>query len=809
MRGVWQDVRFAVRLLSAHKQFSVVAVLVLALGIGATTAVFSVLNAVLLRPLPYADPERLVAITSLYKSPSGTRPSRVVPLTDVAEWRRRAGSFATMGAFAYTQLPVRIGQQSFSPVTALMDPEFLPTLGKPMAMGTFFDPTPKDGSDRSAIVSHAFWRDALAADGNAVGRTITIDGEPYVVRGVLAAEFQFPRSDASYYTKPVELLMPSSSFAGFPPQSRQWFGIARLKPGVSLAVAQAELQSIAERLAAPTASGDSWTVQLAPLDEETTRRSREALLVVMGISIVLLTIASTNLMNLFFSRGTARLGEMSIRRAIGGTTTRIVRQLVVEALVLAAVGGAIGVLLAGFAVRALVALSPVHLPVTGAISIDAGVLAFTALACTASALIASLFPALHVSLRSDEALRRPGMRVSAGPGASRVQKTLCVAQIALGMALLAAAGLLARSFWQLNAVDPGFEYRQVAGFNLSVPNDVPLAQRIQFYADALDEVRTIPGVERAGLISFLPPETRAGVLMGLAIDGAPPLPPTAPPRIANTLITSVDYFATMRMPVVRGREFTDRDVATAAPVIIVNEALVRRHLPDGDPIGRRIGTGFDRLQPVRTIVGVVKDSHDRGLAAEPMPTVYIPFKQFSLPYGSIALRTAVPAESIVPVIRDRINRLNPAVPITDFQMLSRRVQQSLREPRFFMLMAAACAALAVLFVTFGLYGLVAYSVSRRTAELGIRMALGAQRTNILALVLRQGLFMAVAGVALGLALAAAFSRTLTSLLFQVEPLDPLTLGGAALLVVIVTLAACFIPARRASRISPVAALRYE
>src|SRR5687767_10525242 len=313
MRGVWQDIRFAIRVLSAHRQFSVVAIFVLALGIGATTAVFTVLNAVLLRPLPYADPERLVAISGLYKSASGTRPSRVVPLTDVGDWRGRASSFESMGAFAYTQLPVRVGQQAFSPITALMDPDFLPTLGKPLAMGTFFDSAAKEGGDRSAIVSHAFWREALGADAQAIGRSVAIDGEPYVIRGVLAAEFQFPRSDASYSTKPVDLLIPASSFPGFPARSRQWFAIARLKAGVPLAAAEAELRSIAESLATRTAAGDVWSVQVAPLDEETTRRSREALLVVMGISIVLLMIASTNLMNLFFSRGAARLGEMSIR----------------------------------------------------------------------------------------------------------------------------------------------------------------------------------------------------------------------------------------------------------------------------------------------------------------------------------------------------------------------------------------------------------------------------------------------------------------------------------------------------------------
>jgi putative ABC transport system permease protein len=297
--------------------------------------------------------------------------------------------------------------------------------------------------------------------------------------------------------------------------------------------------------------------------------------------------------------------------------------------------------------------------------------------------------------------------------------------------------------------------------------------------------------------------------MGIAIDGAPPSEPGAPPRRVNTLISSLDYFDTIGTPIVRGRDITSADVAGAPPVIVVNEAFVRAHLPGGDPIGRRIGTGFDGLQPVRQVVGVAKDAHDRGLAAAPYPTVYIPFTQFSLPYGSIAVRTALPADTVIPVIRDRLTRLNPSVPLTDFQRLDDRLYESMREPRFYTLMAATCASMAVLFVTFGLYGVVSYSVGRRTSELGIRLAIGAQRGAILRMVLLQGLRMSAAGVALGAGLAWMSSRVLEPLLFEVRPRDPLTFAAAAALVILVTLAAGYGPARRASRVNPIAALRYE
>jgi putative ABC transport system permease protein len=808
MNALWQDLRVGIRVLATQRRFTVPAVALLGLGIGVTTAVFSVVNAVLLRPLPYHDPDHLVAVTSVFTSGATERTSPVITLSDMTRWRPESRLLTSMGAFAYTQLPVRVGDRAFSPVTALTDPGFLPTLGNALATGTFFDEASAPGGDMTVILSHTFSVDAFGTSAGVIGRAIFVDGEPFRVRGVLSADFQFPRSDASYSTKPVDLLVPASSYPRFPPTLRQWFGIARVRPGVALSQAASELQSIAEGLSRDERTGDVWSVRLTSLAEETTKRAREPLLVMLGTSIVLLLIASTNLMNLFFARGVVRLREMSIRRAIGSTTGRLLRLLLTESLILAAAGGAVGVWLASAAIKGLVALSPVHLPVTASISIDGTVLAFTMTLCVGTAVAAGLFPALHVSARADEAVRSPGMRVSAGRGIARVQQALCVAQVALGMALLAAAGLLANSMWHMQAVDPGFQSDRVLGFNLSVPNDLSLHDRVRFYSSALDEVRTIPGVERAGLITFLPPETRAGVFMGLAVDGAPPPDDGGPMRV-NTLISSVDYFRTMAVPVLRGRDFTDADTADGDPVIIVNEALVRHYLPAGDPIGRRIGTAFDGLKPTRRIIGVVRDSHDRGLAAEPYPTVYVPFTQFSLPYGSIALRTTVDPDSVIPVIRDRLNRLNPSIPLTDFQTLDRRLYESLREPRFYTLMAGVTASMAVLFVTFGLYGLVAYSVARRTAEFGIRLAIGAQRATILRMVLFEGLRMALVGVALGLGLALAGSRLLASLLFQVRPDDAATLGVSAAVVILVTLAASYAPARRASLLNPIAALRYE
>lgn len=805
MSAFGQDLRYGVRTLSRDRQFTAVAVLILALGVGAATAIFSVVNAVLLRPLPYVEPDRLVAISSVRGGPE-PRTSPTIALTGLAAWRPEARSVASMGAFAYTQLPVRVGDRAYSPITALVDPEFLATLGNPLGLGSQFDSAAGPGADRTAIISHALWTEAFGADPAAIGRAIVVDGEPYTLRGVLAPDFQFPRSDASYFGKPIALIIPASTFANFPADTRQWFGIARLGPEATREQAEAELSAIAGHTGPPGAPGEPlWTVRLTPLHDATTGASRQSLLTVLGIALVLLLVAATNLMNLFFSRGVTRIRELSIRRALGSTSGRIVRQLLAESLVLAAAGCAGGVLLAWFGIDALVAISPLHLPVTQAVGIDRTVLAFSVLIGTLATLTAAVMPALRVAGGAGGD-RVSGTRVSLDRGLVRQQRTLCVVQIGLGLALLSAAGLLAHSLWRLNTVDPGFARAQVVGFNLAVPTDKPMAARQQFYARALDEIRAIPGVEQAGMISFLPPETRAGVFMPLTIDGQPDPAAGAAPRIVNTLVSGPGYFATMEMAVRQGRDFLESDDAAGRPVVIVNEALVRRHFADGDPVGQRIGTGFDGGQPLREIVGVISDAHDRGLAREAYPTAYVPWRQFALPYTAIALRTQA-AATVIPEVRARLTKLDRSVPMGEVETVDERIRQSLREPRFYTVLALTCATMAVVFVALGLYGLVSYSVSRRTPEFGIRMAVGATPASIARQVVGEGLRLGAAGIALGVGLALVFGRALESLLFDVGAVDPVSLVASAVLVGFVTLLASYAPARQAARVDPMAALR--
>jgi putative ABC transport system permease protein len=760
----------------------------------------------MLRPLPYQDPARLVAITAANQS-TGRITAGIVG-TDVDAWRPQSRALSSMAAFTFTELPIRVGDRAFSPTTALVDPEFLPTLGITPALGQHFAIVSPAKADPGVIITDRLWRTAFGADPNAIGRPVNVTGAAFTLIGVLPPTFQFPRSDAAYSPEPVDLLLTAASFTGFPKASRNWFGIGRLGPGVSLAQAQAEMATFAGTLTSTPAERD-WKVRLVPLGAETARASRPAVLVVMGISIVLLVIAVSNLINLTLSRAAGRAQELALRRAVGASAGRVVRQLLTESGLVACAGGTFGVLLAAFAITVLVPLSPVHLPTAGAIEIDGAVLVFTVIVCVAAAIAAGLVPALHANRHQSAGLRVSGTRVAGGGAVARIQRTLSVAQMALGVGLLAGAGLLAHSLFRLSNVDPGFRTEQVFGFALSVPQDRDQPRRMQFAADALDRIRDIPGVVSAGWITFLPPELRAGVFMRFAIAGDDPAAVAATPRFCNNMITSTGYFATVDMPLVRGRDFAIGDVVTSRPVAIVNEAFVRRFFADREPLGHTIGAMFDNLRPVREIVGVVRDAHDRGLAVGATPTLYIPVTQFALSYGAIAVRARVDAAQVIPEIRARLTALDAGVPLVKFETLDDRLHASMREPRFYALLATACALLAVVFVTFGLYGVVAYSVSRRTSEFGIRMAIGADRGSILRLVLRQGVIMAAVGVGIGLGLAVGFGRLLRTMLFEISPADPWTLGLAGGLVVAVTVAASFVPAFRASRVDPIVALRCE
>jgi len=801
------DLRYSVRMLAKNRSFAVVAVFVLALGIGATTAIFSVVNAVLLRPLPYQDPSRLVAISTIARRNGIERAFPTVTLNEVERWRADSQSIDSIGSFVFTAIPVNVGSRAMFEVAVGADPEFLSTLGIQPALGRNLSGAGSAQKDSSVIISHRFWVDAFASDPNVIGRSVVLAGAVSTVIGVLPTSFQFPRSDGSYFSEEPDLIFPVANIAdGWGRNTTQWFAFAHLKPGISIPQATAEFKTITARMAASDPSLRGLSVQLSPLDAATTATVRSALLLSLGISIVLLLIACTNVMNLLFSRAARRSREIAIRKAVGATAWRLVRQMVTESAFLTFLAGAIGIVLVGLTLDSLVAISPAHLPISGRVQIDWTVLAFTFAICAVASMLAGILPAVHRSRQTDTLIS--GSRSSASRGVLLLQRGLMVSQIALGVGLLAAGGLLTHSMFRLSSVDPGFRTKNTIAFEVAFPNGKP-ADSLLHSQRVLDATRSVPGVISAGWITNPPPETRAGMFIPFKIVGAQ----SAAQTFCNFQVTSEDYFVAAGIALSDGRDFTPADGPSAPRVAIINETLARQDFPHENPLGKSITVPMTGTNPIE-IVGIIHDIHDRGLGAKSTATVFVPYRQTVFAYGGVVARihptrAGGSPESVIPEIRRRIAAADPTVPLRSASTIEARVNKTLDTPRFYTIMAVACAFMAILFVTLGLYGLISYAVSCRTSEIGIRIALGASREKILKSVLWEGLGIAAIGVVLGLALSFAATRLLASLLFEIKPIDPVTLSFAAALVILVTLVASYFPAHRASRVHPMIALRHE
>lgn len=805
LETVLADARYAFRMMRRQKVFTVVAVLVLGLGVGTATTIFAVVNSVLLKPLSYPDPSRLVAVTGVSGPENSVSP--LVSEDDLTILRENSRTIESVGGFNFQRLPVRVGDTAYLPDTAMVYPEFFTALGTPPALGTNFD-LDTTGNDPSptVIISHAFWQRAFAGSADVIGQPISVAGEPLTVLGVLPADFELPRPDAPQYRAPVDLFR---AVGAGQTRSRGFWGVARLRPGVTLEQARAELRNM--DLEGDDRGSDEWSLRLTPLAQERTLQSRQSLAIFLAIGAVLFLIACVNLMNLLLSRGAVRTHEMAIRKAIGGTPARLLCQQLTETACLFLLGGLAGVGMAAVAVRFVETVSPLHLPITRGVTIDGTVLLFTFVVCVFASIVTGIVPAVLSSAMSTARRRKGSAAGTTARAFPRMQTGLSVVQISLCVGLLAAAGVLGHSLWRLNTIDPGFRRSQVLGFQITMPGSTETWA--PFVRRALEGLQTIPGVRRAGFITQLPPDSSSS-FSDFRLDG--PAPEGASfqgRRRAETLITSAEYFETVGMSVVRGRGFLTSDTEDSRPVAIVNEAFVRTHLSGDKPLGRRISLSVDPLlggeAKAREIVGVVNDTRDRGLWDDPLPIIYLPFRQGTLPWGAMAMRIDASPAAIIPEIRRRLGAIDADVPLVDFETLDDRVQQSLKEPRFYALLAASCALMAVIFVTVGIYGVVSYAVSRRTLEFGIRLALGSSAGGVLRNVLWQGLRMALLGTVFGILLAGAGTRLLESFLFDVQPIDIPTFSGSLLIVFAVTLLAVYMPARRACRQSPMAALRYE
>jgi len=797
-----QDLRYGARLLRRSPAFSVVAVLTLALGIGANTAIFSVVNAVLLRPLPFPEPGRLVRIWE--SNPKGFDRNVVDPFNFLT-WRERTRSFEQMAAIDGWTSNITGGVEPLAVHGMRVSPEFFSILGVSPLIGRGFIPEEGiPGRDHSVIFSYAFWQSHYGGDRNVLGRKIAMNGDPAAVVGILPPDFHFPGWKADLYV-PLAIDRAEARKGG------RWLStIARLKPGVSLRQAQQDLAAVARQLSAERPAMDKdWSAAVVPFLVDVTENVRLPLLVLLAAVGLVLLIACANVANLLLMRANGRLREIALRAALGAGRRRILQQLLSESLLLALAGWAGGLAVGYWGLRGLLALIPasVPLPRMESIRLDSGVFLFAFGISVATAILFGLVPAIQVSRpQLQTALQRGSQRT--GVGGSRVfRRAFVVAEIALALLLLVGAGLLMRSFDRLISVNPGFRTEHLLTMEMftSPAKYEDKQKRSRYLERVLDEVRKVPGVRAAGSTHFLP---LTGMVSGSCFAPAPgPEPDTSSPS-ADFLVISPGYFRAMGTPMLSGRDFGAQDRFGTASVLVVNHAFAERFFAGQNPIGKKLNVCWTVPNPVE-IVGVVADARQTELQAAPHPTIFLANAQGPMYFAHLVVRARNDPRQMARAVQAAVHRVDPDQAISNVATMDDVFSDSVARPRFQLVLLLVFAGIAVLLATIGVYGVVSYSVSQRTQKIGIRVALGARSGDVSRLVLREGVLLGTLGVGLGLAAALAATRVLGSLLFEVTPTDPVTLGGVAGLLLGVTLAATVLPARRATKVDPMAALRYE
>jgi putative ABC transport system permease protein len=842
MQTFWQDLRYGARMLRKNPGLTLIAVMTLAMGIGATTAIFSVVNATLLRPLPFQQPERLALFWG--SKPGANMPQLPLSLPNFDDIRAQCQSCESLSAWTLghanltrtnlAQANLAHGAEPERVQYAIVSADFFTTLGvQPLLGRAFRAEEDNPGNAPAALVSHSLWRRRFGADPALVGSTITLDGQSREVCGVLPEGFRF-----ASFPKETEIWLP---FGLDPFKDRKYArgaralgAIARLKPGVSLAAAQAELDAIARRLEqAEPFFNTGWRLQAVGLGEQASGKLRRGLLVLLGAVAFLLLIACVNVANLQLARAAARRRELAIRAALGAGRFRIAQQLLVESLLLALLGGGAGALLAWWGVD-LFALIPYNAPnpftpytvAPEQIGIDGRVLGFTGLLALLTGMLFGLAPALQMWKAAKAnlplALKESGARAGGAMNVvGRGRGLLVVAEVALALALLIGAGLMIRSFARLQQVEPGFDPRNVLTFDLNLPESkYERPQAAQFYERLLERLAAAPGVISAGAVEFLPLSGLDGNT-GLLIEGRPEPAPSE--RIfAHHRVVTPDYFRAMGMRLRQGRAFTAADNDKAPRVAIINETMARRYWPGEIPIGKRAALDFEamRFYPdrapdrdlalgLREIVGVVADVKHTGLAGETVPEFYAPLAQRPAPNLTVVVRAKVDTAGLLDVARNEVRALDKDQPIANVSTMSEWLASSVAQPRFNFLLMTVFAAIALLLAALGIYGVMAWTVAQRTKEIGIRMALGAQTGDVLKMVIKRGMTLTLAGVALGLIASLALTRLMKTLLFNVSATDPLTFSLIASLLIAVAMLACYIPARRATKVDPMVALRIE
>jgi predicted permease len=796
-----KDLRFGLRSLGKSPGFTAVTLLTLALGIGANTAIFSIVNAVILRPLPYPQPEQLVKIWP-------DKPRVSTSKADYLEIKRRTHSFEDIAAYSNWGFTLTGTGEPAKLEGARTTANLFSLLGAEAAVGrTFASDEDQPGKSDVAVLSHGLWQSRFGSNRGIVGQTITIDGKSHTVVGVMPKQFNFPEGIRRDLWIPATL-DPSASedFA-----SGYLTLVGRLKAGVTPGPARSEIMAVArsvreQRPNIPAEYGRHAAVN--SVQGESIAGIRPTLLILLGTVGLVLLIACANVANLQLARTSNRQRELAVRAALGASRARIVRQLLTESLLLSILGCAAGIALAYVGLDFLLTLIPADTPRSAEISMSPNVLVFSLGISGLAGVLFGLAPALQTSNPDLQSPLKEGSRISTS-GGGRLRSLLVVSEIALALTLVISAGLLIKSFWRLQRVSPGFEADHVVSFQLS-PADLENApERARtYYRQILERLAQLPGVQSVGGIHLLP--------MGdsnwdpsLRIEDRP-LPAGASAESINWRLVTADYFRTMSIPLLKGRGFTEADNENGEKVALINETLARKYWPGEDPLGKRINTGFEGKGVWVTIVGVVGDIRQESLRVPTLPEMYRPFFQHkSLPPLTFMVRTAIEPATLVPSLRNAVWSIDKNVPITDLQPMTAVVAQSISQSRSTMLMLTAFAAIGLVLGVIGIYGVISYSVSQRTHEIGVRMALGAKSGDVLKLVLGQGLRLTAIGAAVGLFGAFALTRWMSSLLFGVSASDPMTFTVVTVSLILVALLASYVPARRAAKLSPMHALRYE
>jgi putative ABC transport system permease protein len=805
MGTLLQDIRYGVRMLWKTPGFTVVALLTLALGIGANTAIFSIVNAIVFRPLPYANPDRLVGVWVKDLRKSGSQYPTSYPT--IRDWQSQTRQLSGIASYAFNRFHVTGAEGVDETRGVFVSTNFFDVMGVTPVYGRALQPS--DDREKVLVISDELWRRRFGGDKNVIGKSITLNAENFTIIGVMPASFRFPTPDIEIWSSMAPLYSSPKS-AGDWINSRSLRGyrvVARLQAGVTRELAEGEMNTISQRLGAMYPDDEAGTgVILLPLRDQMVGTYRRPLVVLLVAVSFILLIACVNVANLIMTRTAARDREIAIRRALGAGQLRLLRQMLTESILLGAVGGALGLLLATWGVRILLQFTPKDVPRLEGVGVDRWTLIFTVLASLLTGLLFGLAPAWHArALNLTGTLREGGRSIAGMTRIRRFRSALAIAEISLAVVLLIGSGLMLKSFQKLSEVNPGFNTDNLLTMAVSLQfiHYQDPARQVAFFDQALEKIRALPGVVSAGACTSLPP-TYIQQGMGFTIEGQATDSSKQPPS-ALYMPATPGYLEALGVPILRGRNVNSSDTSQSSGVVVINQTLARQFFNGEDPLGQRVNLGGISRQ----IVGVAGDARYEGLGTDIGPQVYVPYSQSPFPGMRVVVRTSTDPISLIGSIRQQIESVDPEEGPTRVATMNQLLAESVAQPRFNAFLIGLFAILAFVLAAVGVYGVISYDVSQRTSEIGIRLALGAQVTDIYRLILKHGALLTFTGLLLGLAGAAGLTRFLTTLLFEVEPTDLATYAIVSGMIVLVSLAACVVPSRRATQVDPLEALRHE